>query len=227
MFLFLPGIVCHLLVRQLKGSKEKKDWEHFLNILIYSLASYCVLGMLLNVTGKGRLVFWDAISTETAVLQWKEIVYASIVATVLAFVISGFYTYKLVNKVGRFLQITRRYGDEDVWDFFHNMHEVEWTVVRDHKLDLAYFGWIHLFSDSERERELLLRDVSVQDNATGKYLYDVEALYLSRDKYDLTIEIPREQPSVPSKEGSDEQRNENISETNGRTDEEGRTKSEA
>ncbi len=62
--------------------------------------------------------------------------------------------------------------------------------MRDHKLDLVYFGWIEVFSDSEKERELLLRDVKVYSNTTGEHLYDASVIYIARDRYDLTLEVP-------------------------------------
>lgn len=62
--------------------------------------------------------------------------------------------------------------------------------VRDHKLDLLYFGWILVYSDSEKQRELLLRDVRVYNNSTDDFLYEVSRMYLSRESFDLTIEVP-------------------------------------
>ena len=44
----------------------------------------------------------------------------------------------------------------------------EWYFVRDHKYDLKYYGAIKVWSDSEQDREFIMKDVSVFDNQTGE-----------------------------------------------------------
>ncbi len=81
-------------------------------------------------------------------------------------------------------------GETDIWDYLHKNSNYQWFVVRDLKFDLAYFGWIEAFSDSGDKRELLMREVDVYSNSTGVLLYKSDALYISRDQYDLSIEAP-------------------------------------
>ena len=64
--------------------------------------------------------------------------------------------------------------------------------MRDIKYNLAYQGRIQGFSGTFNENELFLRDVLVLQNDTGENLYEVDALYLSRDPKDLTIEFKLE-----------------------------------
>ena len=45
------------------------------------------------------------------------------------------------------------------------------------------------FSDRVNDYELLLREVVVYQSSTSLKLYDVESVYLSRKKDDLTIEF--------------------------------------
>ena len=78
--------------------------------------------------------------------------------------------------------------------------EYEWVIVRDHKINLLYFGWIQAYSDSYKERELLMGDVSVCDNESGEFIYETEWLYFCRNKYDITIEIPKIQDREEVKE---------------------------
>jgi hypothetical protein len=89
------------------------------------------------------------------------------------------------------LRFTTRYGDEDVWSYLHNLdlpHDC--AYVRDHKAGLLYFGRIELYSESGDDRELVLESVTVYDNDTAKELYTRDVLYVSRDAFDLIIEIP-------------------------------------
>ncbi len=190
-FLALPGVIGSKLYRKLKGRPNQKDWEDFLEITLFSLLSYAIYGFIIEVLNRGSLTSFQALFDEKAPLSWREILCASLIGVGLSIAASFVHMRKLINKFGRLIHVTRRYGDEDVWDYFHGFPNVEWVFVRDHKLDLVYFGWILAYSDSEKERELLLRDVEVYSNKTGNLLYRSDTLYLSRQRYDLSIEVPK------------------------------------
>lgn len=195
MFLALPGMVARILYRKLKGHASLKDWEDVFEILLFSLLSYALYGLgteILNGVGltHSAVTSFQAFLDEKVPISWHEVTIASLIGVVLAFVASALYRHKSINRIGRFLRVTRRFGDEDVWNFLNNIPGVSWVFVRDHKLDLLYFGWISVYSDSEKERELLLRDVRVYTSSTSELLYEVSLMYISRDRYDLTIEVP-------------------------------------
>lgn len=122
-------------------------------------------------------------------MDLSEIFYVSLSSMPLAVLASYFYRYKWLNKIGQKIGATTRFGDEDVWDFFHTSHDIRgnWATIRDHKLNLYYFCWIQTFSHSGKERELLLREVAVY-NPTGECLYETDVMYLSRKQDELTIE---------------------------------------
>lgn len=215
MFLALPGMVASILYRKLRGRTSLKDWEDVLEIILFSLLSYGLYGLSVEVlNGIGlthsTVTSFQAFLDEKIPVSWREVTLASLGALPLAFIASFLYRHKSINRIGRFLRVTRRFGDEDVWNFLNNIPGVSWVFVRDHKLDLLYFGWISVYSDSERERELLLRDVRVYTNSTSELLYEVSLMYISRDRYDLTIEVPAVQHD-PEKLN-----NENRSQSNGR-----------
>ena len=85
--------------------------------------------------------------------------------------------------------MTKRFGDEDIWDFFHDIPDIEWVFVRDHSFNLNYYGWIQAYSDPNEPRELLLRDVKIYDSLTGDCLGELDAIYLSRKNHTITIEV--------------------------------------
>ena len=66
--------------------------------------------------------------------------------------------------------------------------------LRDHRFWPVYKGWIQLYSDAGPNRELLLNDVEVFDNASGARLYDVARLYVSRDQHEISLEITSATP---------------------------------
>ena len=57
----------------------------------------------------------------------------------------------------------------------------------------------------ERVGKLVLTDVQVFDNASGRHLYDVPRLYVSRDQHEVSVEIMETKPEEA--DGSQERRN--------------------
>lgn len=155
-FLALPGIVGSVLYRRLKGKSSLKDWEDVLEILLFSLLSYALYGLgvdMLNGVGwtHSTVTSFQAFFDEKIPISWPEVLIASVIGILLAFTASALYTHKTINRIGRFVGVTKRFGDEDVWSYFNNLFGAQWVFVRDHKRDLLYFGWILVYSDSEKE----------------------------------------------------------------------------
>jgi len=196
--LILPGIITWMLFRKLVGWSAKPKWYDFCEIIVFSVITYSIYGIFVKFLKYAcgidcNVIFFEAVLNEKTEVRLSEIFWASLTGVLIALLSSYVYTHKLINKLGRYLHITRKFGDEDVWDFFHNLPEelgYEWVYVRDYKANLVYFGCIVAYSDSEKERELLLKDVEVFTNSEGKRLYESKMLYLCRDKYDLSIEVP-------------------------------------
>jgi len=195
LFLALPGILCFFLYRKLTTPRSRSNWEDFLLIGIFALLSYLgywILTQLAEVVwGKHCPIrFYDALFDEKMAIPPGEVSWASFLGVLLGFVAAFVENRKLVNRVARKVGVTNRYGDDDVWNYFHNIpREHQWAIVRDLKTGLVYVGWIHIFSDSEKERELILEQVEVFDER-ARLLYTTASLYVCRDKYDLTIELP-------------------------------------
>ncbi|MGH9855459.1 MAG: hypothetical protein ACREBD_36955, partial [Blastocatellia bacterium] len=194
--LALPGITASLLYRKLRGKPNQKDWEDFIDIWFFSLVSYCLYGFSVNVINwifgsSLTLSVLQSLFDEKSPLSWKEVAAVSILSIVVAFVASYINSHKLINKIGQRLSVTARYDDADVWECFNDEFKSKWVYVRDHKLNLLYYGWINLYSDSEKPRELLLIDAQVYNNLSGEYLYSCEMLYIARERSELSIEIPK------------------------------------
>ena len=221
-FLALPGLLGSKLYRKLRGRTQKKNWEDFLEILLFSLASYMVLALAVAAysgafgaqgerapakeastqqttqpaakTSKGEWTIppIDAIWRSGKPLAWDRILTASIIGLSLGIVAAYVHNFSLVNRAAIRLKATKRSGDEDVWHELFNSANVQWVFVRDHKLSLVYYGYVRRFSDSEKQRELLLENVDVYTNDQAEPLYSAPALYLSRNSDELTVELPRE-----------------------------------
>lgn len=192
-FLVLPGIFASVTYRKLRGRTVRKDWEDYVEILLFSLLSYSVFGLVVFALNKlglhtVRFTVFQAFVDDKAQLIWHEIIPTSFIGVSLAFAAAYVHTYKLINRLGRWAKVTKRFGEEDIWHFLHNRPEIYWVYVRDHKYDLSYRCWIEAYSDPYKERELLLRDVDVYRNSTGDALYHTDVLYFSRKNDEFTIE---------------------------------------
>ena len=100
-------------------------------------------------------------------------------------------TYKLPTQLLQRMKATRRYGDEDVWDFTFDSGrpEVEYIHLRDFEKKITYAGYVEAFSETEKQRELRLRDVIVYD-FEGNVLFETPRVYLARKMDNIDIEFP-------------------------------------
>ena len=191
--LALPVLLGSLFYRKLRGGGQQKDWRDLAEITLFAPPSYAIYGGALELAGTDGPAALEALFNETVPVRWGELVIASGVSMVLAVAASYAHQWKLINRFGQSIGATSRYGDEDVWEYFHNSFETGlWMFVRDHKLGLVYFGWIDSYSESGQDRELLLRDVQVFSNEEDELLYEVPVLYVARQRDDFTLEIPEQ-----------------------------------
>lgn len=196
-FLAIPGIVCYFILSKLIGGCGKNTIERVLLIFLFSILSYLLLDFFIPTINS---LFCTQLKNNTLENIFKnrdavtinKIVGASIISVLLAFVLSYLYNYKVLNKFGQFIKTTKRYGDEDVWHYFHNTYSKngsEVYYVRDMKNNLCYVGHIKAFSEQEENRELLMYNVIVYENETAIYLYNAKDIYLCLNKDEIKIEI--------------------------------------
>lgn len=206
LFLSLPGLVGVMTYRALKGRPDnRKDWEDILEIALFSLLSYSIYGLIItfaNFQGwtSTQVFISQAVFDDTTPVPWVEISFTTVIGFVLAFIASFFYTRNAINWLGRIFRVTSMFGNKDVWDFYHKNYGSEWVFVRDHKIGLVYFGHILAYSDSDKERELIIKDVDVFDNKTSEFQYKTPVIYISRSRDDLSIELPDLTGNSKSKE---------------------------
>jgi len=99
--------------------------------------------------------------------------------------------YKLLTRLLQRIGATKRDGDKDVWEFTLNSGkpEVEYVHVRDFEKKLTYAGWVESFSETEKLRELRLKDVVVSD-FDGEIVLRTPHVYLARKMDNIDIEFP-------------------------------------
>ena len=198
-----------MIFGRLRANREFSVWETIIEVFLFAFASYAIAGAIVSAPIEGtstgsNSTNLEAILSQTGEVNWSELYTAIILSVLLAAIVAAAYNYKVVTVIGRFLRITRRFGDEDVWEYLHNSPDVEWVYVRDHLQDITYYGRISSFSDRFKQRELVLSDAIAFENDTGERLYEVDGVYVARDMDTLTLEIPLYSSHVPESFSEDE-----------------------
>lgn len=192
--LFLPGLLWARIDAQYGLKRKPTETEFFIRAFQFGLFSYGALYLIYWLFGK-PFHFVDF-----AGAGQKDILDSSVVPEVLQAVLLGFIlsllwvyaaTYKILTRFLQFIKATKKYGDEDIWDYVFNssVAAVEYLHFRDFQNQIVYAGWVLSFSETEKMRELALRDVIVYD-FEGNIVFETPMIYLARAPENIHIEFP-------------------------------------
>jgi hypothetical protein len=195
--IFIPGIIWERLDAQFGPSKAINQFDILRRTFIFGLAAYVVtfcIYWLLSwlITDLNFQLFKFAKDTEFLDGSSIKLIFAASVVSIGCSVVWLYAsTYKLPTQLLQRMKATRRYGDEDVWDFTFNSGrpEVEYIHLRDFEKKITYAGYVEAFSETEKQRELRLRDVLVYD-FEGNVLFETPRVYLARKMDNIDIEFP-------------------------------------
>ena len=207
--IFTPGIVCLIIIRYLTIYREYSNFFFFVYSSILGLLSYSFLELIYwsyhlycfsNWPHSGyeepillgnNLDIWKTIQNGDGGIPIDELLISLLfIAIPLALVFSKIIQEKVIIRAAQKLKITNKFGDDDLWSYFLNSKEIYWVWLRDLKRGVIYYGKIGSFSGPEREREILLLDVTVYSEGEGgvEELYISPAIYLTLNKFEFSIE---------------------------------------
>ncbi|MDP9590573.1 UNVERIFIED_ORG: hypothetical protein J2W19_003137 [Shinella zoogloeoides] len=192
--LLLPGVLWTHLDAKFGSRSSPSQIEFVFRSLLFGLASYVVVYALYWAIGLD-FSFIDIERAQTTVVIDRHIVGQIAAATAVGFSLSVLWLYAINYKwMTRFLQkigATKTYGDEDVWDFVLNSRsaESEYVHVRDFDNKIVYAGWVTLFSETGKMRELLLNSVEIYD-FDGALLFEIPRVYIARKPEGMHVEFP-------------------------------------
>ena len=192
LLIFFPGIICTYMVDLFTNHRERKQFQFIINAFVLGFGSYLFYGFAVYCIAPEKVCkinFLHALSEGKTTISLREILKVSIISSILAVFIIIINTYKLHFRLFRRLNITKKFGEQDVWGFLMNSSDTEWVTVRDMENNIMYDGSVKAFSDNSKDAELLLENVSVYKNDSGQHLYDINAQYLSLNKDKISIEI--------------------------------------
>jgi hypothetical protein len=192
--LFLPGLIWARLDARFALKTKPSDIEFLLRTFLFGLSSYAVTFLVFSALGRQfTVVDLTEVGTQPVVTNavFKEVLWATGIGLVLGIIWIYAATYKWLTRFLQFIRATRTYGDEDVWDYTFNssIPAVEYAHFRDFENKLVYAGWVKEYSETEKLRELVLRDVQIFD-FEGTLQYEIPLLYLARAPENVHIEFP-------------------------------------
>ncbi|MGO8847702.1 MAG: DUF6338 family protein [Methylocella sp.] len=190
--IFLPGLVWERIDAQFAQKRVPTQFDVLRRTFVFGVVAYIVTYGICRLLGFPFELFEPKKDStflgETAV---REIFIATFVAFSCSIVWLYFVNFKILMRFMKRIRATKRYGDEDVWDFTFNAHDrnVEYVHLRDFDKEIVYAGWVERFSDTEKVRELVLHDVKVYD-FEGNELFATPRVYIARPMDDIDIEFP-------------------------------------
>jgi hypothetical protein len=213
--ILLPGLIASVISDKI--TVHSKQWDAFkysIYSFLFGVLSYGLLQFIENayqyilaflckpyVIHTSTLAVWSIIQDEKAPIVLSEVVWATLLAPVVALIASALVNYKVINKVAQKLQASQKYGDENLFSFFLNAKEVDWVYIRDKEAGFTYFGRVVSYSECDSIQEVVLSEVGVYEYEKSELLYSVPLIYLSKKLGSFVIEIP---PPTTEKENGKE-----------------------
>ena len=192
--LFLPGLIAFWVIDSFTFYNTDKLWKHLLNSFLLGIVCYGVYFLITLIPSFGLdFHFLDALTdstNDTKNLSINEILIVTVIGVGTGLFISYIINRKWTRPLAVLLGRGQHDVDEDVWTILVNSPETNaWVNIKDFENDLVYRGWIDRASEAGESKELFLKDVTVEKMSTGEHLYQIHALYLSRPREKLDIEI--------------------------------------
>lgn len=157
--IFLPGLIWERVDAQFLQKRVPAQFDVLRRTFVFGLVSYLATYGIYRLIGVPFELFEpknDA--TFLGEPAFIEVIVTSFVAFCCSILWLYFVKFNLLTRFVHLIGATKRFGDEDVWDFTFNARDrnVEYVHVRDFDKKIVYAGWVDLFSDTEKVRELVL-----------------------------------------------------------------------
>jgi len=206
--LLVPGLLWASFDARYTRQSKPTEFQLILNAFVFGLVSYVVAGLFLYPVLRSLFpqLRFDVMTISSGdgggpivpAQVLDDIAVATVAAVGLALMTLYIETYKIIWRGLQWIGATRRYGDEDVWDFTltSGQPEVTYVNVRDFANGLIFTGYVQKFSETGPLRELQLSDVIVYRESDGSQIYAMPHIYLARSAEGMTVEFPTVQENL-------------------------------
>jgi hypothetical protein len=191
--IFLPGLIwarmdtCYVL------NSKPSNAEFLIRAFLFGITAYAITFLLFRWFG-WEFAIVDITSKNGKLLTPKilnSVLHTLLSSSILSILWIYSSTYKWLTRFLRYIGATKKYGDEDVWDYTFNASSaaVEYVHFRDFERKLIYAGWVSTFSETGKLRELVLKNAQVL-NFEGEVLYNMPLIYIARQPDQIHIDFP-------------------------------------
>ena len=188
---FLPGLIWTQLAVTYSMKEPPGPMGFLVRAFIFGHMAYAVVYLLyglfgtefsvLPVTDLQPLPFWNADFAD-------ELFWASVVAFVLSLIWIYCSSRRFMTRILNRMRMATTHGKGDVWDLTFSQPDANYACIRDLDKGIVYAGWIEIYSETGKLRELLLRDASIWDKNSDA-IEEVPFLYLAKTYTDVRIEF--------------------------------------
>ncbi len=192
--LFFPGVIWAAVHRTFCAKERSSNFDFVLNTFVFGVVAYVVTIGVYLAFGHEHPIHRILEKPENLASGLISLIHLGI-ATFIALGLSIVWTYATNKKwFANFLlkiKVTKRLGNEDVWDMMFNNDQgfSDFVQLRDYEKERVYSGWVDSFSENGKLRELFLSDCQVHD-FDGRLFYDMPYMYIARSQEDLHIDFP-------------------------------------
>jgi len=192
--ILIPGAIATRIYQKVTIHEKWTSFQFVANAILFGSISYLFTELFLEwcYNDLRLLNFWNDLPTSK--IPYDIVLKACLTAVIIGFAISTLDHYKILNWIAKFLRVSNKYGDENLYSYFLNAKNVKEVYVRDLENNATYHGMIDSYSETDDTCEIVLWDVAVYSNENaGEPLYLLDKVYLSRPKNNITIELPIKQ----------------------------------
>ena len=198
--LLIPGIIAATVYKKLTvSSKAKSDLLFLINSFVLGTITYLFLQILYFICSffykcfSSEIVEYQLLETFSKIsdsnrIPFLEILFASLLSIIVGLFVTYLDSKKFLHHISNKLNISNKYGDENLFTNFLNSNDLEWVYVRDLRNQLTYKGSVKMFSETENLKEIVLENVTVFNYPDCDLLYSIPKIYLSLQLNEIIIE---------------------------------------
>lgn len=203
-FILMPGIIAAIICDKITSHTRWDSFKFTLYALMLGMASYAALQMIVyafNVimavqvkeVSWTNLKIWNSSLNGGQELAAWEICAAIGLSIPVAVFAAWLVNYKIFNKLAQKINVSTKFGDENLYSYYLNAQEIDWVYIRDIENNYTYQGRVVSHAENDKVQELVLSDVSVFRLEDSELLYEVPTIYLSKEMGKFIIEaIPHQ-----------------------------------
>lgn len=197
--ILMPGFIWMRIHVKYGAPAERTSFDIILNAFMFGVIAYGVLFAMDRLIGaQFHLLDLDLEAKKLDPGILTDAFWALMISLAGSVVYLYAENYKLITRFLQLIKATGRFGDEDVWDFiFNSKAKLTFVHVRDFEKGAVFTGFAKVYSESGEIRELYLEEVVVYDFDANEQ-YRIDALYIARDRDDITVEFPTLPSGAPA-----------------------------